>query len=269
MPFARCQLARQLGIKIGDSLALTFGKGNESSDFLPLIQTFTVAGVAKHGIYQKDLRFVYLNRTDLSELLELGQKINLLILATEPVNQPLESLDTVSKKQLKLTSVLTSDYVVRPFWNEYDFLIEAVKVEKFSISLILQLIVVIAVFNIIAFVIFIMEKKAQDFFLLRAVGLSLSDLMRFWFFSVIVIWCFSCVGAYLASSCFDWCLQHLSFLQIPGEIYVLSSLHLRLDFLAYVTVYGVSFLWILTAALVGYWRFRRKPIIQGLRQEFS
>jgi ABC-type lipoprotein release transport system permease subunit len=263
------ELARQLSIKTGDSLALTFGKGNESSDFLPLIQTFTVAGFAKHGIYQKDLRFVYLNRKELSEVLELGSKINLLILATEPVNQPLESLDKVSEKQLRLKSILGPDYVVKPFWSEYDFLIEAVKVQKFSISLILQLIVVVAVFNIIAFVIFIMEKKAQDFFFLRAVGLSLSDLMRFWFFSVIIIWSFSCIGAYLASNCFNWCLQHFSFLQIPGEIYVLSSLHLRLDFMAYVTVYGVSLLWILFAAFVGYWRFKRRPIIQGLRQEFS
>jgi ABC-type lipoprotein release transport system permease subunit len=263
------ELARQLGIQTGDSLALTFAKGNQSSDFLPLIQSFTVAGVTKHGIYQKDLRFVYLNRSELSSLLELGEKVNLVILSVEPVERPLESLENVSQKQLTLRSVLSPDYLVRPFWNEYNFLIEAVKVEKFSISLILQLIVVIAVFNIIAFVIFIMEKKAQDFFFLRAIGLSLSHLMRFWFFSVLLIWGLSCLGAYLAAYFFNWCLQNVSFLQVPGEIYVLSSLRLKLDFMAHLTVYGVSLFWILAAASVGYWRLKRKSIIQGLRQEFS
>jgi hypothetical protein len=49
---------------------------------------------------------------------------------------------------------------VRPFWSEYSYFIEAVKIEKLSITLILQLIVVVAVFNIIAFVIYIMEKKS-------------------------------------------------------------------------------------------------------------
>lgn len=263
------ELANQLRIKVGDPLALTFSKGNESGESLPMIQLFNVSGVVKHGIYQKDLRFVYLNRTELAELMGLGNKINLVILATEPANKPLQSLEPIKDQQKILKSQLESDFIVRPFWNEYDFLIEAVKVEKFSISLILQLIVVVAVFNIIAFVIYIMEKKAQDFFFLRAVGLSLTSLNRFWFTSVIIIWSVSCVGAHLLSELFNWSLQNVSFLQIPGEIYVLSSLNVKLDAIAYVTVYGVSLLWILLAAFVGYLKLKKKPIIQGLRQEFS
>jgi len=144
-----------------------------------------------------------------------------------------------------------------------------VKVEKFSISLILQLIVVVAVFNIIAFVIYIMEKKAQDFFFLRAVGLSLKSLNQFWLISVLIIWSLSCVGAHLLSLFFNWCLQHLPFLQIPGEIYVLSSLNIKLDSMAYVTVYGLALLWILLAGFIGYLRLKKRPIMQGLRQEFS
>jgi ABC-type lipoprotein release transport system permease subunit len=263
------ELAKQMKAKIGDSLALTFGKGNESGASLPTIQLFNVSGIVKHGIYQKDLRFVYLNRKDLSELLELGDKINLVILATEETNKPLETLDKIAENQQKLKAELESEFLVRPFWNEYDFLIKAVKVEKFYISLILQLIVVVAIFNIIAFVIYIMEKKAQDFFFLRAVGLSLKKITSFWFVSVIAMWSMACIGAHLLSLLFNWCLQNLSFLQIPGEIYVLSSLTIRLDFIAYVTVYGLSLIWILLAACLGYFRLKKRPIMQGLRQEFS
>lgn len=263
------ELAKQFKVQVGDDIALTFGRGNEAASALPMVKLFTVSGIVKHGIYQKDLRFVYLKRTDLAELLELGNKVNQIILATEDVNKPLESLDSIRESQQKLRLEMESEYLVKPFWNEYSFLIEAVKVEKFSISLILQLIVVVAVFNIIAFVIYIMEKKAQDFFFLRAVGMSLSSLTNFWFFSVIIIWGVSCAGAYICSQFFNWCLKHVSFLQIPGEIYVLSSLNIRLDLMAYVTVYAVSLLWILVAAFGGYLRFKNKPIIQGLRQEFS
>jgi hypothetical protein len=28
-------------------------------------------------------------------------------------------------------------------------------------------------------------------------------------------------------------------------------------------------LWVLLAGIVGYWRLKRRPIMQGLRQEFS
>lgn len=263
------ELARALKVKAGDEIALTFGKGNESSQDLPTVRMFKISGLIKHGIYQKDLRLVYLPRMDLAQVLNVRDFINLLIITTQDPGKPLESLDIVQKDQQILRAELTPEYFVRPFWSEYSFLIEAVKVEKLSISLILQLIVVVAVFNIMAFVIYIMEKKAQDFFFLRAVGLSLKKLMRFWFVSIFIMWALSCVGAHLLSILFNWSLANVSFLQIPGEIYVLSSLQIRLDATAYLTVYLVSLLWVLVAGLFGYWRLKRRPIVQGLRQEFS
>jgi ABC-type lipoprotein release transport system permease subunit len=262
------ELAKQFNIKLGDSLSLTFGKGNETASSLPTIQTFQVTSFIKHGIYQKDLRFIYLDRSELGAILGLKKKINLVVISAEK-SGTLKSLLPITHKSNELKKALNSEFLIKPFWDEYDFLIEAVKVEKFSISLILQLIVLVAIFNIVAFVIYIMEKKAQDFFFLRAVGLSLKDISRFWFLSVLIIWAVSCFGAHLLSNLFNWCLQNLSFLKIPGEIYVLSSLSIDLDFLAYSTVYGISFVWILVAAFIGYFRLKRRPIMQGLRQEFN
>lgn len=263
------ELARVLKLAPGDEMALTFGRGNESSDSLPSVRMFKISGLIKHGIYQKDLRFVYLRREDLAEVLDVRDWVNLVILTTQDPKKPLSTLEVVRADQQKLRNYLVSDFLVRPFWSEYSFLIEAVKVEKLSISLILQLIVVVAVFNIMAFVIYIMEKKAQDFFFLRAVGLSLKKLMRFWFVSALILWALACAGAYLLSQLFNWSLAHVSFLQIPGEIYVLSSLQIRLDTTAYLTVYLVSLLWVLVAGVFGYWRLKRRSIVQGLRQEFS
>ena len=263
------ELAKQLNINVGDKLALTMGRGHESSDALPSVRLFKVGGIVEHGIYQKDLRFVYLRRQDLATLMNVGERVNLVILAIQNPKIFNEDLSFIENSRQTLRHELDGEYLVKPFWSEYAFLIEAVKVEKFSISLILQLIVVVAVFNILAFVIYIMEKKAQDFFFLRAVGLSLGSLMKFWLISIVLIWSVSCGIAHLLSEVFNWALHNLSFLQIPGEIYVLSSLSIRLNTMAYVTVYTVSFLWILLAAMGGYWRMRRRPIIQGLRQEFS
>jgi ABC-type lipoprotein release transport system permease subunit len=263
------ELARSLKLAVGDEMALTFGRGNETSESLPSVKLFKVSGIIKHGIYQKDLRFVYLFRSDLADILDVKNWINLVIITLDDTSKPLKSMDTIRSAQQKIRKDLSADFLIRPFWSEYSFLIEAVKVEKLSISLILQLIVIVAVFNIVAFVIFIMEKKAQDFFFLRAIGLSLNSLMKFWFISIFIVWGVACIGAHLLSEIFNWSLGHLSFLQIPGEIYVLSSLQIRLDVDAYITVYLVSLLWVLLAGIVGYWRLKRRPIMQGLRQEFS
>lgn len=263
------ELARELKVKVGDEIALTLGKGNESSSALPSVKIFPVTGIVSHGIYQKDLRFIYMDRYELADVIGMGDSVNLLLGGFFDPTLPLEDLNGINSVVSRLRKELDSEFRVKPFWDEYDFLIEAVKVEKLSISLILQLIVIVAVFNIIAFVIYVMEKKSQDFFFLRAVGLSLRELMRFWFISVIWVWAVSCLGAYLLSHVFNWSLKNLSIFQVPGEIYVLSQLSIRLDWTAHLTVYTVSLLWILAAAGIGYFRLKRKPIIQGLRQEFS
>ena len=263
------ELAKALSLKTGDEMALALGKGNDSGSALPAIKVMRIGDIVRHGIYQKDLRFVYMNRSDLSALMGTGERINMMIVTYFPVNNAINDLFPIQEKAMDLRMGLIGDYRVRPFWDEYAFLIEAVKVEKFSISLILQLIVVVAVFNIIAFVIFVMEKKAQDFFFLRAVGLSLKDLMLFWLKSILILWAASCVGAWALSHVFNWSLKNLPFFKVPGQIYVLSELSIRLDSMAYVTVSAISLFWVLVAAGIGYFRLRSRPIIEGLRQEFS
>jgi ABC-type lipoprotein release transport system permease subunit len=263
------ELALALKVQVGDDIALTFGKGNESGESLPSVKLFKVSDIIEHGIYQKDLRIVYIDRGEISKVLDVGDWINLLIITFKDPLKPLVDLEDIKKSQTQIRERLSSQFYVRPFWSEYSYLIEAVKIEKLSITLILQLIVVVAVFNIIAFVIYIMEKKSQDFFFLRAIGLSLNQLVYFWFISMTLLWVFACAGAYALSQLFNWGLANLSFLQIPGEIYVLSALQIKLDTTSYVTVYLLSLFWVLLSGIIGHWRLKRRPIMQGLRQEFS
>jgi ABC-type lipoprotein release transport system permease subunit len=262
------ELATALKVKVGESIALAFGRGNEAFQELPSMQNFRVSGIVAHGIYQKDLRFAYMERSELSAILQVGTKINHLIVAIQNAQLPLESLDLIKTKQQELRLRLTEEFQVKPFWSEYQFLIEAVKVEKVSISMILQLIVLVAVFNILAFVLYVMEKKSQDFFFLRAIGLSLKQVMGFWLISIGWLWAFACLGAYGLTHVFNWALAHLSFLQIPGEIYVLSTLQVRLSAWAIFSVCLASLGWVLFTGFIGYWRLKRQPIMQGLRQEF-
>jgi len=262
-------LSEQLNLNIGDEVALTFSKGNASGSSLPGIKVFRIGNIVTHGIYQKDLRFVYADRKEMSEHLGLGEKINQFILSYQKPNIPLANLDFLNKPIENLRENLSYDFTIKPFWSEYSFLIEAVKIEKFSISLILQIIVIVAVFNILAFVIYTMEKKSQEFFFLRAIGLSSKDLMSFWFFLIFVLWFISCIGGYFLTLIFDFALKNLSLFQVPGEIYVLSSFELLLDSTDYFLVFIFSLLWILLAAFLGYLKIKKKTIIEGLRQEFT
>src|SRR5690554_4959591 len=261
------ELLKQLGLKPGDNLAVTLGEGKENS--LPVIKMFKVAGAIKHGIYQRDLRFSYVLKADLENVLNVSNKINIGLISVSDPLRPLPDLKIVEDHLRSLRYELGSGFTLRPFWSDFSYLIEAVKVEKFSISLVLQLIVVVAVFNILAFVIYIMEKKSQEFFFLRAVGLSLNKLMLFWFATIVGIWAVSCVGAFFLSDLFNLSLKHLPIFQVPDEIYVLSNLEIKLSTASFMTVFFIAFVWVILASFIGYLRLKNRTIIQGLRQEFN
>lgn len=168
------ELAGKLSLKVGDGVTLAFANGNEQFKGLPLLERFNVAQLVDHGIYQHDLRMAYLPRSQLQQLLDVGNKVNVVTLdisGEEYEKNPTAFKDRVqlSAKEVRLS--FPPEFRVRPFWQEFGTLLEAVKIEKLIIGLILQLIVVVSVFNVIAFVIFLNERKARDIFLFKALGM--------------------------------------------------------------------------------------------------
>ena len=105
--------------------------------------------------------------------------------------------------------------------------------------------------------------------MLRAMGLALSAIQRFWFLSLTGIWAFSCFLGYLLVQLIGLGVQHLPFLKVPGDIYVISHLEIILDQQDYILVFAVSFVWIILMGLVTMYRLRSKSVIAGLRQEFA
>ena len=259
------ELAKSLGLKSGDEVVLALSTLRGSDIEAPELISVKVAQIIQHGIYEKDLRFIYVDDHFLRKILNVSGTTSNRVLIALPDNSPLD----IDKVAAELNATFPAGFIVEPYWKEFDVLLQAVGVEKFSITLILQLIVVVAVFNVLAFIFFITEKKNQDFFLLRALGLSFKNLASFWIITVVLIWMISIFVSYLLTKFFDYLLQNLSVLQIPGDIYVLSSLKLDLSSEDYLLVYSISLIWILLLCCFGIMRLRKKSILSGLRQEFQ
>jgi lipoprotein-releasing system permease protein len=158
--------------------------------------------------------------------------------------------------------------VVKIYFEEYRSLFEAVKVEKTMIGLIFQLVVIIAVFNVFAFIIFLNERKAQEVFLLKALGLPNKRVFQIWLLIIMGIWAISCLVSIFLIKFFGVILANSSFMQLPGEIYHLAQLEISLSLYDYFLVFGLSFLWLMVLFVLGYSRLKSRPILEGLRKEF-
>lgn len=254
---------KKYNLNIGDTIELAFASNKAKSQGGAIIDSYKIDGVVKHGVYEKDFRFIYIDKEKLSNTLAYKEGIsNLGLIKIKDFANLEKSIKTLKKENY-------DELAFEPYWSEFEVLLDAVKVEKFSISIVLQLIVIVAIINVIAFVIFLYEIKAQDFFMLRALGLSLKSFQRFWFLLLLFIWVISCIIAIGLVEIFDKFILTLPFLKIPGDVYVLSDLGVILDYSDYLQVFGLSLAWTLLIGFFTLSRMKKKSLVAGLRQEFS
>ncbi len=262
------ELADNFDLKLGDEIVLALPGGNKDFSTLPLLTRYRIGQIVTHGIYLKDLRVVYLHRTELQQSMQLESKVNMVSLNLPGSFEPSSSA-RVEAFKAQLDHELPTEVLVRPYWQEFSSLIEAVKVEKIMIGLLLQVIVVISIFNLLAFIIFINEKRSREIFLFKALGMPQKRLMRVWLLFAIVIWALSCAVSYLFVLAINYALGHFSFLQLPGKIYTLTQLSIELSYSSYALVFGASLVWLMIISGIAMMRLHRGGIIRGLRQEFQ
>lgn len=260
------ELAKALRIAVGDRLVLTIAKGNTEVQSLPQLVSKSVAQIITHGIYQKDMRLVYLNKDDLQELLGVGNRVNQILFNVPGINKETEHVATYLPL---LKNQFSESFIFRPYWREFGSLIEAVQVEKVLIGLILQIVVVISIFNILAFIFYVNEKRSKDFFLISALGLPRTDLAKIWFLAVAALWFFGSLFSLFFVQLFKFLILKLSIINLPPEIYFLGAFDIKISIADYLLVYFVALIWILFFSWLVIRKIKKRSLLDGLRQEFS
>lgn len=234
-------IAKDWGVKVGDRVSLMFASGNSLGESLPEIKTFTVLGFRKHKIYLRDSRTVYTTHDDISLVTNAAGLHNIAAIelnnsvSTENINNTVENIQ----------NVLGRGFSVRPFWYEFSGLLEAVKVEKNIITFALQLIVLVAMFNMTSFFRVLFETNYQALFLLRSLGLSLKSIRLFLLILSLSLWLISNIGAKVLSLVFAWLLKNWSFFHLPGKIYHLAQIELIISMQEVFLVASLSLIWVL------------------------
>lgn len=263
------EIAKIHKINIGDEVVLAFAKGNAGLKSMPTLERFKVSLIVNHGVYQKDSRMVYLKLTSLQRVLELGNFVNMVSLNFPSDSKYTDDIAKIENNIPILRKKIGAEYHFKPYWREFAPLLEAVKVEKVMISLILQMVVVISIFNILAFIIFINEKKSKELFLFKALGLSKKAMSDLWMKLVFSIWFLACVLSLLFVEFFKILLLKLSLFELPSEIYVMPRIELYLTWSDYFIVFSLTLVWVMIITYYLLRRLKQKSLLAGLRQEFA
>ncbi|MCY4523155.1 MAG: hypothetical protein OXB84_00305 [Halobacteriovoraceae bacterium] len=256
------ELMANLQVGKGDMVALALA--SSKSGTASLLKQFKVVQMITHGVYKKDLRLAYLRRDDLQQFLGI-YKINMITMNIPGDNHQRK----VEQMGEELEDHLGGSFSSIPYWQGFSSLLEAVKVEKFMIALILQLIVIISAVNVLALVIFFNEKKSRELFLFRALGMAQAKIFKIWQLLIAIIWFGSCMLSILWVALVNGILEFLPFLKVPAKVYSVSKFPILLDYFDYGLVFSLGLLWPFVLSLVGLAHLKRKSILQGLRREFA
>ncbi|MDC0498038.1 lipoprotein-releasing ABC transporter permease subunit [Alphaproteobacteria bacterium] len=223
-------LAKELKIQIGDKLKLAIPKTDKSLlGDIPRFKTLTIIGIFDFGMYEYDVGLVFIS-------LELAQR--LLLFEDNYFNRVEFYLDNpllvdkfksqvdsnISNKSLSLYSLS---------WVERNSsLMNALKVEKNVMFLILTLIIVVASMNIISGLVIFVKEKNKDIAILKTLGFTKIGILKVFFLIGLTI---GLIGTVLGTFFGIIITENLKYIQIvlenlletelfSEEVYFLSTL---------------------------------------------
>ena len=262
-------MAFKLGVKVGDSVTLTTAKGKPTAfGTLPTRRNFPIVGIFDVGMYEYDSSFVFMPLALASDFFGYDGRVSALeIYTTAPENITLLR---------KLIGESLADNLNAFDWIEQNRgFLNALRVERNVMFLILTLIILVAAFNIISSMIMLVRSKNADIAVLRAMGASSGSIMRIFLMTGASIGIVGTTAGTALGLVFCWnidsikqFIERLSGAELfAAEIYFLSNLPAKTDsqdiFMVTTMALSLSFF----ASLYPAWRASRVAPAEALRYE--
>jgi lipoprotein-releasing system permease protein len=138
---------------------------------IPFNRDYRVAGTFFTGMYEYDLKYVYVTLDSLNEFLDRGDTV-------EGIEVRTRSADDTDEYVARIKQSLGPDYRVQD-WKELNrSLFSALKLEKIAMFLVLGIVILVASFSIVGNLIMVVVEKAREIALIKTLGASDVSVMQ-------------------------------------------------------------------------------------------
>jgi lipoprotein-releasing system permease protein len=178
-------LAYELQVGVGDSVTVMIPSGGEhgadgDAELVPRLREFEVAGIFEIGLQDHDGVLALINLQDAEDLRGLAGptgirlKFDDVLAAPELARAAVARLESSADRPGRRAASAAAPEVlrVRDWTQENEAYFHAIRIEKSMTGLLLMLIVAVAVFNIVATLVMVVNDKRTDIAILRTLGLS-------------------------------------------------------------------------------------------------
>jgi lipoprotein-releasing system permease protein len=157
-------LAYQLQVGAGDTVVVMIPGIGTGGGFAPRLQEFQVVGTFEVGLQEHDSVLALINLSDAEALRGLQGPTGIRLKFDDVLKAPSLARAAAGRLNPKLD--------VRDWTEENKAYFRAIHIEKTTTGLMLMLIVAVAVFNVVATLVMVVNDKRTDIAILRTLGLS-------------------------------------------------------------------------------------------------
>lgn len=162
-------LASQLGLAIGDKVVITSSDINITpAGIFPRNKSFTLVGVFEVG-GQVDASLAIIHLNDAQKFFRVAGAQGLHVKTT--------NLYEAAGVMSELREKFGSEYKVKDWSQTQGSLFQSVKMEKIVVGTLLNILIFIAVFNIVSSLVLMVADKRSDIAVLRTLGLTAKQVM--------------------------------------------------------------------------------------------
>ena len=207
-----------------------------------------------------DSTLAYVSLGQAQEILGVGDTVTALEVKVDDVYRAGQIRDAIIAR-LGLT------YWARDWTQMNRNLFAALALQKQVMFIILCLTILVAAFNIVATLIMVVMEKTRDIAILKSMGATPVSIMKIFVFQGLTIGCSGTVIGLLGGLVFSKLLTRYQFIELPNDVYYLSTIPTRLVFsevaLVAAAAVAISFL----ATLYPAWQASRFNPVEALRYE--
>ncbi len=266
-------LSNKLNLSVGDKIKIAIPKTDKTLlGNIPRFKSIEIIGIFDLGFYEYDMNLIFLNSNLVRKLILYEDnhynKVEFFINNTDQVDKFKELIKiNISKLDLNFYAVSWKDV------NQT--LINALKIEKNVMFVILSLIILVASLNIISGLIIFVKEKNKDIGILKTIGMSNASIVKIFFTIGILIGIIGSLIGLILGVAFTLNIKHIQkFLEMllgtqlfSEEIYYLSSLPSKIYLSEIFAVLSTALIISILSTIFPALRSARVDPIQSIRNE--
>ena len=247
------KIASKFNISVGSKIFIIATVGLPSPSNPPNVKPFKVTGIYESGLKEYDDVILYADMGDVQKLFSFGNNITGVELMVNDIGK-------IQEVTNKIKRLLGYPFYARSVFQVYKGLFTWVELQKKPIPLVLGLIVIVAAFNIIAFLLMIVLEKTETIGILKSLGSTNRDITRIFFYQGFLI---SVTGIIIGNILgYGLCLLELKYnlIKLP-ELYYMTRVPILIDWNIGLMITGITLLLSLLVTIIpSYLASRLNPV---------